>query len=112
MQEAGVTRSEDSRHPRSKAVRDGDVVGERAEHEIGEERDGDGGDLHGHDGVVAVGARDHRNAEDRAQAQRRRHSNLANNALGAPLRLGNSVFVRSSMRRPRAMLSLAFNINR
>ncbi|HWX86254.1 MAG TPA: hypothetical protein VNZ48_21865, partial [Xanthobacteraceae bacterium] len=42
----------------------------------------------GEDGVVALGVRDHRNGEDRAQTQRYRHSKLPDDAFGAPLRVG------------------------
>ena len=44
--------------------------------------------LHGKDRVGAVGARGHRSGEDRAQGQRRGHSNLADDAFSAPLRVG------------------------
>ena len=80
-------------------MRDGEVIGKRAEREIGDDCRECGGDLLGADGVVALGVHDHRNGEDRAQTQRYRHSKLPDDAFGAPFRVGEQR-LRSLVRAP------------
>jgi hypothetical protein len=87
-QEAGIASNEGPRHPWAKSLRDGHVVGERAERKIGDDCRGADGDLHCEDRVVALGMRDHGNGEYRAQAQRHPHSKLPDDPFGAPLRVG------------------------
>jgi hypothetical protein len=55
----------------AKSVRDGNVIGEHAEHEVGDDRRGGDSDLHREDRVTALGVRDHGNGEDRGQPLRR-----------------------------------------
>src|SRR5439155_8599092 len=54
-QETGIASNERPRHPWAKSVRDGEVIGKRAEREIGDDCRECGGDLLGADGVVALG---------------------------------------------------------
>ena len=87
-QETGIAGNEGPRHPCAKSVRDGNVMGEHAEHEIGDDRRGGDSDLHREDRVIALGVRGHGNGEDRTQAQRHRHSKLPDDPFGASLRIG------------------------